>query len=108
MARPVYSKQLAAEHLIAPASITVILPDANTYVIRDITWMMLCGPDAGATLQVQFAGLNPFIRSVPSDTAYGLSEELRGVAPGPTSLLLELTGDGATCDVVISGYELTP
>lgn len=108
MARPVYSRQLAAEHLVAPASITVILPDTSTYVIRDITYTMFTGPDAGATLQVQWAGLNPWLASVPSQTTYGDSVDLRSVAPGPTSLLLELTGTGAECDVVVSGYELTP
>ena len=108
MARPVYSRQFCAVTFAAPATEVFILGDPSTYVLRDITWLLSSDPSSGATLEVKLAGLLIWVQSQPSDELQTGNQELRCVAPGPTTLSVEIAGALAAGNIIVSGYELTP
>lgn len=108
MPRPVYSKEFANLDLSAPALVPFVLPDPNTYVIRDITWSISAAAGSGATLALLDGTTRVFVISVPPNVFLSDTHELRYVAPGAVGLLAVLNGPGATGTLHVSGYELTP
>lgn len=108
MSRPVYSKQLAVVSLTAPAVQIIDLPDAQTYVIRDIQAWLQTDATAGATATISVDDTFFYLFSLPSSTTDTDHQEVRWVAPGPLSLAIGVVGGAATLNMWISGYELTP
>jgi hypothetical protein len=107
VSRPVYSRLLLEASITGGDSDLQLLPDASTYVVRDISWIV-ASDTGGCSLSVEVNGTGLLRASYPGRTQTSGHWEGRRVAPGPSSVSIGLTGAGSSADVVISGYELTP
>jgi hypothetical protein len=107
VARPVYSRLLLEATISGGDSDLQLLPDASTYVIRDVEWVIFSGA-LGCALSVDVNGFGLLRADYPSWTQAGDHWEGRRVSPGPSSVAIGLTGATASATVIISGYELTP
>jgi len=107
VAPPLYSVRILEGTASPELSYTYTVDDGQTVNIRDLEGLFLTGPLSGGLVTFAVDGLTWGTWAAPTNAFFPLSWQGRCVLPGSSELTVEVIGEGASCEFVLSGYLFT-